>query len=80
MDVEVDIEVDAEVGVEVDVIEYFSPSTWLCAHGYSEFCVVDVEVDIEVDVEVGAEVDVQYFLSQYMALFTRLLRVLCGGC
>ena len=33
---------------------------------------VDVEVDIEVDVEVG--------VYQYMALSTRLLRALCGGC
>ena len=42
---------------------------------------VDVEVDIEVDVEVGVEVDVtEYFFFQYMALYTRLLRVLCGGC
>ena len=62
-----------------------SPSTWLCPHGsvhnvvyyYSELCVVDVEVDIEVDVEVGVEVGViEYFVSQYMALYTQLLRAL----
>ena len=33
---------------------------------------VDVEVDTEVDVEVG--------VYQYMALSTRLLRALRGGC